>query len=145
MDWLMDLGLFGLFLGSFLAATLVPFSADVQLVALLALGANPVAAIVAATLGNFLGGLTSYGVGYAGKWSWIERFGVSREKLEQQKSRIERFGPILALLTWVPIVGDVFAVALGFYRVKFAPMAFWMFVGKCGRFITWALIHSCFK
>ena len=141
----MDLGLFGLFIGSFLAATVVPFSADVQVVAMLALGANPVWTIVVATLGNFLGGLTSYGVGYAGKWSWIERLGVSREKLERQKARIDRFGPILALLTWVPFIGDVFAVALGFYRVKFLPMAFWMFIGKCGRFITWALIHGLFK
>ena len=33
MEWLLGLGYFGLFIGSFLAATVVPFSADVLLVA----------------------------------------------------------------------------------------------------------------
>ena len=40
MDWLLDLGYFGLFLGSFIAATVVPFSSDVQLIAMLAVGGN---------------------------------------------------------------------------------------------------------
>ncbi len=40
MEWLLNLGYFGLFLGSFVAATVVPFSSDVQLVAMLAAGAN---------------------------------------------------------------------------------------------------------
>jgi membrane protein YqaA with SNARE-associated domain len=47
---------------------------------------------------------------------------------------------MLALLTWVPFVGDVFAVVLGFYRTHFWKTAFWMFVGKSARFIVWALL-----
>lgn len=43
MDWLLDLGYFGLFLGSFIAATVVPFSSDVQLIAMLAVGGECVA------------------------------------------------------------------------------------------------------
>ena len=42
MEWLLNLGYFGLFLGSFVAATVVPFSSDVQLVAMLAAGGNAV-------------------------------------------------------------------------------------------------------
>lgn len=141
MEWLLGLGYFGLFLGSFLAATVVPFSADVLLVGMLAAGADAPLAISVATLGNWLGGLTSYGIGRIGKWEWIEKLHVRREILERQKHFIDRFGPIVALLTWVPFIGDVFAVALGFYRVRFVPMALWMFVGKCARFITWALLY----
>ncbi len=141
MEWLLGLGYFGLFIGSFLAATVVPFSADVLLVGMLAAGADAPLAISVATVGNWLGGLTSYGIGRIGKWEWIEKLHVKRESLEKQKHFIDRFGPIVALLTWVPFIGDVFAVALGFYRVKFVPMAFWMLVGKCARFITWALLY----
>lgn len=141
MDWLFGLGYFGLFIGSFLAATIVPFSADVLLVGMLAAGTDAVATIAVATAGNWLGGLTSYGIGRIGKWEWIERLHVSREKLEKQKHVIDRYGAIVALLTWAPFIGDVFAVALGFYRVRFVPMAFWMLVGKCARFITWALLY----
>ena len=139
------MGYLGLFVGSFLAATVVPFSADVLLVGLLIAGGSPTLTILVATLGNWLGGLTSYAIGRIGKWEWIERLHVSRESLEKQKSRIDRYGAVVALLTWVPFIGDVFAVALGFYRVRFVPMAFWMLVGKCGRFVTWYLLYIIFK
>ena len=145
MEWLLDFGYLGLFVGSFLAATVVPFSADVLLVGLLIAGGSPTLTILVATLGNWLGGLTSYAIGRIGKWEWIERLHVSRESLEKQKSRIDRYGAVVALLTWVPFIGDVFAVALGFYRVRFVPMAFWMLVGKCGRFVTWYLLYIIFK
>lgn len=49
MDWLFGLGYFGLFVGSFLAATIVPFSADVLLVGMLAAGTDAVATIAVAT------------------------------------------------------------------------------------------------
>ena len=115
LDFLAEYGLLGLFVGSFLAATVVPFSADVLLVGMLVAGVNsPAELLIVATLGNWIGGITSYGIGRAGKWEWIERLHVSRESLEKQKTRIERFGAPIALLTWVPFIGDVFAEAMGF-------------------------------
>ena len=145
IDILADYGLWGLFLGSLLAATVVPFSADVLLIGILIAGVhNPWVAIAVATTGNWLGGITSYGVGRAGKWEWIEKLRVSRESLERQQSKIEKYGAPIALLSWVPFVGDVFAVALGFYRVKFAPSAIYMLIGKAARFICWYLIWLLF-
>ena len=95
------------------------------------------AVISIATAGNFIGGLTSYGVGRIGKWEWIERFGVKAETLEKQKAKIDKYGSWAALMSWVPIIGDVIAVALGFYRTKFLPSALFMLIGKAGRFIAW--------
>ena len=46
MDSLIDLGYWGLFIGSFLASTLIPMSADVLLVGILALGGNVWACLV---------------------------------------------------------------------------------------------------
>ena len=137
MDWLLNLGYYGLFIGSFLAATIVPFSADVLLIGMLVAGGSPWLVIGVATTGNFLGGLTSYGIGRIGKWKWIERLGVKPETLERHKAKVDRWGAWLALLSWVPVVGDVFAVALGFYRTKFVPSAIFMLIGKAGRFIIW--------
>lgn len=137
VNWLLDLGYLGLFLGSFLAATIVPFSADVLLIGMLVAGGSPWLVIGIATAGNFIGGLTSYGVGRIGKWEWIEKLGVKAETLEKQKAKVERWGAWLALLSWVPFVGDIFAVALGFYRTKFLPSAVFMLIGKAGRFIMW--------
>jgi membrane protein YqaA with SNARE-associated domain len=137
VNWLLDLGYLGLFVGSFLAATVVPFSADVLLVGMLVAGGSPWAVIAIATAGNFIGGLTSYGIGRIGKWEWIEKLGVKPETLERHKAKVDRWGAWLALLSWVPFVGDIFAVALGFYRTKFLPSTLFMLIGKAGRFIMW--------
>lgn len=146
MEGLLSLGYIGLFIGSFLAATIIPFSSEVLLTGMLIAEEEHIWTVVAvATAGNFLGGLTSYGIGRIGKWEWIERLGVKPETLAKQKAKIDKYGSFVALLSWVPFIGDVFAVALGFYRAKFVPSALFMFIGKCGRFIVWTLLYSTFR
>lgn len=142
MESLLEYGYIGLFLGSFLAATVFPFSSDVLLVGMLVAGGAPVVTVAVATLGNWLGGLTSYWIGWLGKTEWIERwFRVKPETIAKHKERVQRWGAGLALLTWVPFVGDVFAIVLGFYKARFLPSAIWMLVGKGGRFIVWAILY----
>ncbi|MBP5412766.1 MAG: DedA family protein [Bacteroidales bacterium] len=138
MEFLQSWGYWGLFVGSFLSATVVPFSSDFLIVAILMAGGNPLLSFVFATSGNWLGGLTSYALGRMGKWNWIEKcLHVSEEKLLKQKSKIDKFGVWLALLTWTPFVGDVFAIALGFYRVDFTKSALFMLLGRALRFAFW--------
>ncbi len=146
MEFFLDFGYIGLFFGAFIAATVVPFSSDVMLVALLVAGGDPYLAIISATLGNWLGGLTSYWVGYLGRWDWIEKYlKVSREKLMKQQHNITKYGSLLALMTWLPIIGDVMAVALGFYKVDFKKSALFMLIGKCLRFVAWAVLYYWVK
>ena len=145
MESLVDWGYAGLFLGSFLASTVVPMSADLLLVGVLALGADVWICFTVATLGNWLGGLTSYAIGWLGRWDWIQRwFRVTRERLEAQRHRVQRLGPWLALLTWLPLVGDLFAIALGFYRVSPRLCALYMLLGRAARFLTWVLLSLAY-
>lgn len=146
MESLLEYGYIGLFIGSFLAATLVPFSSDFLLVGMLLAGGDVVTTVIVATAGNWLGGLTSYWVGYVGKWQWIEKwFRVKHETLIKQKFRVDRYKSGLALLTWLPIVGDVFALALGFYKTDFKSTAVLMLVGKGARFVFWAVLYVWIK
>lgn len=146
MENLLEYGYAGLFIGAFLAATIIPFSSDVLLVGLLAAGGDPFISVAVATLGNWLGGLTSYWLGRVGKWEWIERWlHVSREKLERQKSKIDRYGSLMAFLSWLPFVGDILAVGLGFYRTPFTRSAIFMLLGKGARFVMWAAIFYWIK
>ena len=71
---LFDYSLWGLFLASFLAATVVPFSSEALLTYLIANGTRCQPAVLVATAGNFLGGMSSFAIGYLGKWEWIERY-----------------------------------------------------------------------
>lgn len=146
MEWLLDLGYFGLFIGALLAATIIPFSSDFLLIGMLAAGGNVVLTVIVASLGNWAGGMISYWMGHAGRWEWIERwFKVKRETLEKQKTRIDRWGAWLAFLSWLPLVGDLFALGLGFYKVNPWQVALFMFIGKTARFVGWAVVVEWVK
>ncbi len=114
MEWLQSLGLLGLFLGSALSASIFPFSSDALYIAILAATKNPVGCLVAGTAGSWVGSLLTYGLGWLGKWEWIEKwFKVSHEKLEQHHASVRKYGAWLALLSGIPIIGDILVLALG--------------------------------
>ena len=46
MEWLEGLGLLGLFIGTFLAATILPFSSDALYLAILAATKNPIGCLL---------------------------------------------------------------------------------------------------
>ena len=136
-----NIGLLGLFIGTFLAATILPFSSDALYVAALAAGINPVATLVVGTAGNWFGGITTYFIGRLGKWEWIEKhFKVKPESMLKQKAYIDKYGVWMALISWVPFLGDVVALALGFFRTPAVQTIFLLGVGKFARFAIWTLL-----
>lgn len=139
MGALFDYSLWGLFFASFLAATVVPFSSEVVLTAVLANGTDVMWAVIVASFGNWAGGMTSFALGYLGKWEWIEKYlRVKRETIEKWHNRLYKRGAIFAFLTWVPGVGDIFAIGLGVLRTNILIVSVTMFVGKLVRYIVWA-------
>ncbi len=142
MSGLSELGLAGLILGSLLAATIVPFSSVFHIVAALHAGSVVLGVFVWATAGSFAGSMSSYWLGYAGKWSWIEKFfKVKQETLEKQQKKIQKWGPPIAVFAWLPFVGDLFSLALGFYKVHFWKVAFYTLAGKALRSGLWIFLY----
>ncbi len=145
MGGLANLGLLGLFIGAFLAATVVPFSSDALYLAVLAMTKNPVGCLLVGTAGNWLGSVLTFWIGWIGKWEWMEKwFKVRPETLEKQKRQIDKFGIWMALVAWVPVIGDVIAIALGFYKTKPGWTMFLLLVGKFLRFLAWNLVYGLF-
>ncbi len=145
MEWLESLGLLGLFLGSALAASIVPFSSDVLYVAILATTGQDLGCFLAATSGSWLGSLFTYYLGWLGKWEWIEKwFKVTREKLEQQQAKVQKYGVWLALFSWVPIIGDITVLALGFYKTSRGWTFLMLLIGKAIRYLFWNVIVGLF-
>ena len=140
-----SLGLLGLFIGTFLAATILPFSSDALYIAVLAATKDPIGCLAVGTVGNWLGSVVTYWMGWIGRWEWIEKwFKVKQETLEKQKVKIDKYGVWLALLAWIPIIGDVIAIALGFYRTRPWATMFLLLVGKFARFLLWNLVYGLF-
>ncbi len=137
---LQDIGLLGLFIGTFLAATILPFSSDALYIAVLFATRNLWGCLAVGTLGNWLGSVTTYWLGRCASWDFLVRhFGVNKETLEKQKAKIDRYGVWLALACWVPFIGDVIAIALGFYRTPATATLILLLVGKFARFVIWTL------
>ena len=143
MEYFLTWGYLGLFLGSFLAATILPFSSEILVTGMLIAGGSPVNILIVASTGNWLGSLSTYGIGWLGKWGWIEKwFKISREKIERQQAKIAKYGSLLAFFVWIPVVGDVFALGLGFYKINFTKCCIFMLIGKLLRFFVYITLFD---
>ena len=132
-----QLGLFGLFLGCMLSATVVPFASEALLAGALLMGYGKWVVTLVAALGNTTGGMISFLMGWLCKWEWLERFfRVKREKLERMRDRVANYGAWAALLTWLPFVGDLIAIAMGLMRVNPWWTLLLMFIGKLARYLA---------
>ncbi len=129
-----DAGLWGLFAASFLAATLLPGGSEALLFALLKLHPQEFwSALWLATLGNTLGGMTSYAVG-----RWLPDWG----KLERARepASVRRWGSPILLLAWAPLIGDALCVAAGWLRLNWLSCAIFIALGKLARY--WAVAQG---
>lgn len=119
LQLLIEWGPLGMFIAAFLAGSVVPFSSEFVMLGLLAAGASPTGILICATVGNTLGGMFNYGIASLGKEEWITRFiKVKPEKLERGLRQVRQYGAWMGLLSWVPVLGEVVCVALGFMHVN---------------------------
>lgn len=141
MGNLEDYGYIGLFLSAFLGATVFPFSSEGVLGIMIYKEFNFWLCIIWATIGNTIGSMTSYYIGYLGKWEWIEKyFRIEKEKVMSWKASMQKYGSYSAFLTPVPVIGDVIAIALGFFKVNFWMVTLWMLIGKFLRYVIIAYL-----
>ena len=76
-----------------------------------------------------------------GREEWITRWcKVSPERLHKSLSGVRRYGAWAGLLAWVPILGSVITVAMGFLRVRFIYAIATVAAGKYVRY--WLLIQA---
>ena len=108
-DFSPDAGLWGLFASAFVSATILPGNSEIVLVAVLAKFPRLFwETIVVATIGNTLGGMTSYAIGR-----------LFPNKAEGKAlAWLNRYGEWVLRLSWVPIAGDALCVAAGWLRVN---------------------------
>ena len=141
MELLTELGLWGLGLSAFLAATLLPLSSELVLASLLLAGENSALLIIIATIGNVAGSVVNYLIGRWGAnsilHSWFKLSTTQTDKAEQQ---FNRYGKWSLLLAWVPIVGDPLTFIAGVLKVQFSLFLILVTIGKLGRY--WLLSQA---
>ncbi|RPI46735.1 MAG: DedA family protein [Betaproteobacteria bacterium] len=132
--------LWALFISSFLAATLLPGGSEAVLFAVLRLHADLFgAALAVATVGNTLGGLTSYALGRFLPMvapDFTTRAGRARARAI---GWARRYGAPALLGAWLPLIGDPLCVAAGWLRLNWLAVTVFMALGKLARyvFVAW--------
>lgn len=117
--------LMSLFAAAFVAATLLPLSSEAALFAVLKLHPESATlALLAATAGNTLGGMSTYALG---------RWFAARKPLGQVE-RVLRWGAPVTALGWLPVIGDGLCLAAGWLRLNMAAVLAWQAAGRFARY-----------
>ena len=76
-----------------------------------------------------------------GDWKKIEKyFKIKKERVFNFKIRIDKYGSFIAFFSWMPFIGDILALSLGFFKVNFTKVSIWMLFGKTIRFVVVSIL-----
>ena len=126
-----------LFIISFLAATILPFSSELTLAGLIATSSyNNLSLLIVASLGNVLGSVVNWILGfYSRNLSKKKWFPFKDKQIEKSSKWFNRFGRWSLLFAWVPIIGDPLTLVAGLLRVKFVEFLILVTIGKVSRYL----------
>lgn len=142
MGVLESLGLFGLFLVCFLASSLYPLGSEAFVIGFLVLDYAWVLVWIVATLGNTLGALVTYGIGYIGDSYFLKHFRGMHAKIHRYADGIQKRGFLYAFFSFLPIVGDVFVLGLGVYRYSIFKSCIFIALGKGIRYLALIMAYQ---
>ncbi len=138
VEFLIQYGNWGMFIAAFIAGSVFPFSSEAVMAGLQIAGVSPLDLLIWGTTGNVAGSMFNYGIGRLGRMEWIEKYlHVKREKVEETQKWMEHRGAWMGVLCFLPILGSVIAVTMGFMRANPLISLISIFIGK---FIRYAIL-----
>ena len=142
IDFFKDYGYWGMGVLAFLSGSIIPIASEVLLLFFLGIGMNAVLLIVVATIGNTIGGITCFLLGYLADKEMLWRlFRISDKKMKRADELIQKYGYWTAALSFLPALGEVILVALGIMRVnKYKVIA----VMALGKFLRYAFVAASY-
>jgi membrane protein YqaA with SNARE-associated domain len=133
-----DVGLTSVFLVSVVSATLLPLGSEPAVFAVAKANSTLFwPAILVATVGNTIGGMIDYWMGYGAKQAF------AKERQTRWFGWLQRYGAKTMLLAWLPAIGDPLCMLGGWLKLPFWPSVFYMALGKFLRYVmmTSALLY----
>ena len=122
-------------IAAFLAGSVFPFSSEAVMVSLQLAGLEPWPLFLCASVGNVAGSMFNYWIGTFGRMEWIEKYlHIPAEKVNRTKAWIDGRGAWIGALCFVPILGSVLSVTLGYMRANPYVTLVAIFAGKSVRY-----------
>ncbi|WP_439257312.1 YqaA family protein [Lonepinella sp. BR2271] len=134
--------LYLMFFSAFLSATVLPgnseivflaLSAKIQIIAEQYFSLPILQLLATATLGNTLGSLTTYWIGRCFPFPEITL--AQQSKVRWILANFSRYGSLLLLLSWVPVLGDLLCAVAGWLRLNVWQSLLCMLIGKGLRYL----------
>ena len=131
MELILYSELFTLFVSGFISSTLLPGGSELLLIYYLYNDpANSWYHFLAVAIGNSLGALLTYLMGYYFYWG--------REKAQGKHHKAiifcKRYGVYTLLLSWLPILGDLLPLVAGWLKLPILKSIFFIVSGKAVRY-----------
>jgi len=128
------LGLLTLFFLCFLSATILPFPSEVFFITYIEIFKNyKFIALITASLGNTLGGISSYILGYI-IYNNLTKSKENKILTSKGYIYVKKYGSLCLVFSWLPIIGDVFCICAGYLKINFYQSLFFILLGKFLRY-----------
>lgn len=140
---LTDYPLWLMFFSAFLSSTILPGNSEIVFSSLILaekwiLSLNLLTLLAVAVIGNSLGSLTTYAMA---RWLPKTDFSTSQNaKVRWVFHQCHRYGEITLLLSWLPVVGDIFCAIAGWLRLNWWRSLLWIMLGKTFRYMMLYLL-----
>ncbi len=127
-----------LFFSALISATLWPMGSEALLLYDITQGHRLFWLITMATAGNTLGAVINYWMGLGGEVLLEEKGLIPPGKFQRFTALFEKYGGATLLLSWLPLVGDLFTFAAGIARYPFVKFVLLVLIAKLGRYLVLA-------
>ena len=118
---------------------MLPIASEALLAYDITAGYNLYALLIVATIGNTLGSCVNYFLGRKGL-DYLERKKyVKITSFKKAQTMFDRYGAIVLLLSWVPIIGDPITFVAGVLHYDFKRFLLLVFLAKGIRYLVVAL------
>lgn len=127
-------GLPTVFIVAAVSATLIPMGSEPVLFAYVSLKPDDYwLAIAVATAGNTFGGMINWVLGLLARNAYESLKGETHSRAQ---AWLEKRGPPMLLLSWLPAIGDPLCLVAGWLRFNWFQCMIYMAIGKLLRYIT---------
>lgn len=124
-----------LFFIAFLSATVFPLGSEALLLYDLSIDLNVYILFLTATLGNTLGSIVNYYIGFKGEKFLARKKILKKEKVIKTKRVFDKYGAYTLLCSWIPIIGDPITIVAGMLRYDFKKFIYLTLISKGIRYL----------
>jgi len=126
---------FLVFISALAAATILPFSSEVSVIAAIHNNNIPWIVWLAASLGNTLGAVINWCLGrYIERFKHHAWFPFNPQQVSRAQVFFNRYGLWSLLLSWLPVIGDALTLIAGTLKVRFWLFLVLVTIGKSLRY-----------